>query len=66
LCASLSIRADSREYSGQFVEPVDADLRRPERHARAVGWVEHPIREFATKVRTLIRVDARQLFAAPK
>jgi hypothetical protein len=30
-------RAEQSQDSGQIVEPVDADLRRPERHAGAIG-----------------------------
>ena len=66
LCASLSIRADRRENAGELVEALDADLGRPERHARAVTLVEHPVGQLAAKVRPLVRVDARQFLAAAK
>jgi hypothetical protein len=66
LCASLPIRAEQRENAGKLVETLDADLGLPERHARAVALVEHPIRQLAAKVRPFVRVDARQFLAAPK
>jgi len=62
----LAIRAERRKNSGKLVEPLDADLGLPERHARAVALVEHPIWQLAAKVRPLIRVDARQFLAAAK
>jgi hypothetical protein len=66
LCASLPIRAEQRENAGKLVETLDADLGLPERHARAVALVEHPVRQLAAKVRPFVRVDARQFLAAPK
>jgi hypothetical protein len=65
-CASLPIRAEQRENGGKLVEALDADLGLPKRHARAVALVKHPIRQFAAKVRPLVRVDARQFLAAAK
>ena len=54
------------ENEGKLVEPLDADLRRPQRHAGAVALIEHPIWQLAAEVRPFIRIDARQLLAAPK
>ena len=58
--------AERRKNGGKFVEPLDADLGRPERHAGAVALVEHPVRQLAAKIRPLVRVDARQFLAAPE
>ena len=44
---------------------LDADLRQPERHAGAIALIKHPIRQLAAEVRPFIRIDARQLLAAP-
>ena len=66
MCARLPIRAEQSKHGGQFVEPLDADLRRAERHAGAVAFVEHPVRQLAAQIRPLVRVDARQLLAAPE
>ncbi|MER8716708.1 hypothetical protein, partial [Mesorhizobium sp. M1295] len=62
----LAIRAERRQDDRQLIETLDADFGSPERHARAVAGVEHPIREFAAKVRTLLRVDARQRLPTTK
>ena len=59
MCASPPIRAEQRENIGQLVETLDADLRPPKRHVRAIVLVEHPIRQLAAKVRPLVCVDAR-------
>ena len=66
LCASLPIRIERRENVGEFVETLNADLGRPERHAGAVALVEHPIRQLAAEIRPLVRVDACQFLAATK
>jgi hypothetical protein len=66
LCASLPIRSERRENSGKLVEALNADLRRPERHAGAVAFVKHPVRQLTAKVRPLIGVDASQILAAPE
>jgi hypothetical protein len=66
LCASLPIRAERRENIGKLVETIDADLRLPKRHACAVAFVEHPIRQLTAKVRPFVRVDASQFLATPK
>lgn len=64
MCALRPIRTERRENTRQLVETFDADLGLPERHARAVALVKHPVRQLTAKVRPLIRVDARQLLAA--
>lgn len=64
MCASLPIRAERGENGSEFVETLNADLGRSERHARAVAGVEHPVRELAAKIRPLVRIDARQCLAA--
>ena len=69
MCALLPIRAENAENAengSQLVETLNADLRRPERHAGAVALVEHPVRELATEVRPLVCIDAAQRFAAAK
>jgi hypothetical protein len=58
------MRAERSKHGGKLVEPVDADLRQPERHADAVAFVEHPVRQLAAKIRPFVRVDARQRLAA--
>jgi DNA helicase II / ATP-dependent DNA helicase PcrA len=50
LCNSLTIRTERCENAGELVETLNADLGRPERHARAIALVEHPIRQLAAKV----------------
>jgi hypothetical protein len=66
LCSSLPIRSERRENGSKLVETLDTDLRQPERHAGAVAFVKHPVRQLTAKVRPLIRVDARQILAAPE
>lgn len=66
MCAPLPIRAERRENGSEFVETLNADFGLPERHARAVPSVKHPVREFAAKVRSFVRVDERQVLAATK
>ena len=66
MCASLPIRAERRENGTQLVQTVNADLGWPERHAQTVAGVEHPVRQFAAKVRPFVRIDERQLLAATK
>jgi hypothetical protein len=66
LCASLPIRAERRQNGRQLIETLDADLGPPERHARAIAGVKHPVRELAAKIRSLVRIDARQRLAAAK
>jgi hypothetical protein len=58
--------AEQSKHGGQLVEPVDADLRSAERHADAIAFVEHPVRQLAAQIRPLVRIDARQRFAAPE
>jgi hypothetical protein len=58
--------AERLKHGGQFVEPVDADLRRTERHAGAIACVEHPVRQLAAQIRPLLCVDAAQRLAAPE
>ncbi|WP_247973406.1 hypothetical protein [Bradyrhizobium sp. 195] len=62
LLASDSFR-ERRKNRSKLVETLDADLRLPERHAGAVAFVKHPVRQLTAKVRPLIRVDARQILA---
>ena len=64
MCAPLPIRAECSKHAGKLVEPLDTDLGRPERHADAIAFVEHPIWQFTAKVRPLMRIDARQCLAA--
>jgi hypothetical protein len=64
MCSSLPIRSERRENGSKLVEALDADLRPPERHAGAVAFVKHPVRQFTAKIRPLIRVDACQILAA--
>jgi hypothetical protein len=64
LCASLPIRPERSENGREFVETLNVDLGRPERHTHAVALVEHPIGQLAAKVRPLVRVDACQFLAA--
>jgi hypothetical protein len=66
MCAPLPIRTERCQNAGELTETLNADLGRPKRHARAVALVEHPIRQLSAKVRPLVRVDARQVFAATK
>jgi hypothetical protein len=66
LCAPHSSRAERSENASKLVEPINTDLRRPERHSSAVDLVEHPIRQLSAKVRPFVRVDARQILAATK
>ena len=66
VCAPLRCAPSSSKHGGQLVEPLDADLRRPERHADAIAFVEHPVRQLAAQIRPLLRVDARQRLAAPE
>ena len=66
MCAPISIPVEQGENDGKLVEPLDADLRQPERHAGAIALIKHPIRQLAAEVRPFIRIDARQLLAAPK
>jgi hypothetical protein len=66
LCSSLPIRSERRKNGSKLVEALDADLRPPERHAGAVAFVKHPVRQLTAKIRPLIRVDARQILAAPE
>lgn len=66
MCPRGPIPVEQVENDGKLVEPLDADLRQPQRHAGAIALIEHPIRQFAAEVRPLIRIDARQLLAAPK
>jgi len=58
LCAALPIRAECSKHAGKFVEPLDADLRRPELNTDSVAFVEHPVRQLATKIVPLMRIDA--------
>jgi hypothetical protein len=66
LCAPLPIRAECSKHAGKLAEPLDADLRRPELHAGAVAFVEHPVRQLAAKIRPFMRVYAGQCLAASK
>ena len=66
MCAPVPMRAEQSKHRSQFVEPVDADLGRAERHAGATALVEHPVRQLAAQIRPLVRVDARQRLAAPE
>jgi hypothetical protein len=63
LCSSLPIRSERRENGSKLVEALDTDLRQPKRHAGAVAFVKHPVRQLAAKVGPLIRVDACQILA---
>jgi hypothetical protein len=56
--------AERLKHGGQFVEPLDADLQRTQRHAGAIACVEHPVRQLAAQIRPLLRVDAAQRLAA--
>jgi len=49
---------------GEFGERLHADPRAAEFHASAIALVEHPVRQLATEIRPLVRVDARQILAA--
>lgn len=64
MCAPLPIRTECRKHAGKLVEPLDTDLGRPERHADAVAFVEHPVRQLTAKIGPLVRIDARQCLAA--
>jgi hypothetical protein len=66
LCSPVSISVEQGKNGGKLVEPLDADLRRAQRHAGAIALIEHPIRQLAAEVRPFIRIDARQLLAAPE
>lgn len=66
MCVTASMHAEESKHRGQLAEPVDADLRRTERHADAIAFVEHPVRQLAAQIRPLERVDARQRLAAPE
>jgi hypothetical protein len=66
VCVTASTHTEQSQRRGQLVEPGDADLRRAERHADAISFVEHPIRQLAAQIRPLARVDARQRLAAPE
>lgn len=66
MCVTASMHAEESKHRRQLAEPVDADLRRTERHADAIAFVEHPVRQLAAQIRPLERVDARQRLAAPE
>jgi hypothetical protein len=66
LCIPVSIPVEQVENESKLVEPRDADLRRPQRHAGAIALIKHPIRQLAAKIGPFIRIEARQLLAAPK
>ena len=66
MCVTASMHAEQSKHRGQLAEPVDADLRRAERHADAIAFVEHPVRQLAAQIRPLVRVDAGQRLAAPE
>ncbi len=66
MCAPISIRSERRQDGRKLFEAFDADLRQPQRHAGAIAFVEHPIGKLAAKIRPLVRVDAREVLAAPE
>ena len=66
MCAPISIRSERRQDGCKLFEAFDADLRQPQRHAGAIPFVEHPVRQLAAKIRPLVGVDARQILAAPE
>ncbi len=66
MCASISIRSDRRQDGCEIFEAFDADLRQPRRHARAVAFVEHPVRLLAGEIGPLVRANACEVLAAPE
>lgn len=59
-------RTRIRDYlTGLKDFPGLADLGRSQRHARAVGLIEHPVWQLPAQSGALDRVDARQVLAAP-
>jgi hypothetical protein len=66
LCSALPIRTERRQNPGELVQTLYADLRLPQRHAGAIALIEHPVRQLAAKVRSFVRVYARQILPAAK
>lgn len=62
----LASLRERRQQPAKLMQSLQANLRRAERHAAAVGFVEHPVRQLTAKVRALVRIDALQILAAPE